>query len=207
MFWRTPTDAAHCKLVCEAKIMGKGMQKVLASGRTLRLDAGLDGCDKILLTNGKCFYVYQRTPDGWTDQPVGYVNLLKIRERHVCPIGTDGVRYHRITDASASGSVIAVQDLGGTCRAFYSTRSNNRPLKTLGWFTAGSGNALIEILLETRRRPSRFLPACPSRRRRRQWSCCISAATAASVCPGPVPARPRSRSAPARSPERLAAWR
>ena len=91
VFWQTPTDERHCKLVCEAKAMGKGLQDVLTQAERYVTKIGLDECDKILLTDGHQFYVYRRTADGWTDQPTGYLNVFKIREHHVCPAGTDAV--------------------------------------------------------------------------------------------------------------------
>jgi len=91
VFWKTPTDERHCKLVCEAKVIGHGLQDVLAQAERYVSTFDLDECDKILVTDVQRFYVYERTGDAWTDQPVGYLNLFKIRECHVCPVNTDAV--------------------------------------------------------------------------------------------------------------------
>ena len=89
VFWRTPTDERHCKLVCEAKTIGAGLQDVLEQAEGYVTKIGLDECDKILLTDGHRFYVYQRTEQGWADQPAAnslghrhtsaFLNLLLIR--------------------------------------------------------------------------------------------------------------------------------
>jgi hypothetical protein len=91
LFIGTPTDKAHCKLVCEAKAMGHGLQDVLDQARDYVERRELTNCDKLLLTDGQRFYLYRRTGKAWPDEPAGYLNIFKIRENHLCPPGTNAV--------------------------------------------------------------------------------------------------------------------
>lgn len=90
-FWRTPTDGAHCRLVCEAKMMGHGLQNVLKQATRYTESLGLTECDKILLADGGRFYLYRRKGDGWEQHPSGYMNVQKLRTRHLCPANTNAV--------------------------------------------------------------------------------------------------------------------
>lgn len=91
VFWGTPTDQEHCELICEAKAMGHGLQGVLqqAIGYAERLS--LTSCKKILLADGGRFYLYKRGEQGWGTDPVGYLNVQQLRQRHVFPKGTNAV--------------------------------------------------------------------------------------------------------------------
>jgi hypothetical protein len=92
IFNETPTDREHCRLVCEAKGMGHGLQNVFAQAVRYTETLRLTTCSKILLADGGRFYLYRRSPAGlWDDQPSGYLNVLKIRENHLLPAGTNAV--------------------------------------------------------------------------------------------------------------------
>lgn len=91
VFWGTPTDADRCCIVCEAKVIGHGLQDVLDQATRYIETLDLTATGKILLTDGQRFYLYQREGDGWNQQPSGYLNLLKIREDHICPPGCNAV--------------------------------------------------------------------------------------------------------------------
>ena len=90
-FWDTPTDEERCKLVCEAKIMGHGLQDVLGQATRYVDKLDLAACDKILLADGGRFYLYRRDNGGWHEKPSGYMNVMKIREDHLCPTNTNAV--------------------------------------------------------------------------------------------------------------------
>lgn len=91
VFRGTPTDRQSCGMVCEAKGMGHALQDVFlqATGYVERLD--LRACNRILVTDGQQFFVYHRANGEWPDQPAGYFNVLKLRERCVCPADTNAV--------------------------------------------------------------------------------------------------------------------
>jgi hypothetical protein len=91
VFAGTPTDHEHCELICEAKVMGHGLQGVLqqAIGYADRLH--LDACKKTLLADGGRFYLYKRSEGGWSTSPAGYLNVQLLRQRHVFPKNTDAV--------------------------------------------------------------------------------------------------------------------
>lgn len=92
-FRRTPTRAADCVLVCEAKAMRSGLQgRPQKQAQAYVLNQKLGSCRHILLTQGQRFYLYQRASSGdWIDEPVGYFNLLKLRHKYVMPANTSAI--------------------------------------------------------------------------------------------------------------------
>lgn len=91
VFWGTPTDANHCKLICEAKKMGHGLQNVRKQAVRYTDTLKLIECDKILLADGGRFYLYRKLAGEWEKQPSGYFNVRKLRTRHLCPPNTNSV--------------------------------------------------------------------------------------------------------------------
>lgn len=91
IFSGTPTDQKRCRLVCEAKGMGHGLQDDLQQAIRYTETLKLTACDKILLADGGRFYLYRRRADGWEQQPSGYLNVLKVREDHLLPRGTSAI--------------------------------------------------------------------------------------------------------------------
>ncbi len=91
-FGGTPTIRERCVLVCEAKQMGQGMQDVWEQAFGYIQEFELVACQKVLLTDGRRFYLYERG-DGaeWPERPTGYLNVEKIRQDHVAPKGTSAV--------------------------------------------------------------------------------------------------------------------
>lgn len=63
----------------------------VAAGRSIHRHLQLTACDKILLADGGRFYLYRRRAEGWEPQPSGYLNVLKIRENHLLPSGTNAI--------------------------------------------------------------------------------------------------------------------
>lgn len=91
IFSGTPTDQQRCRLVCEAKGIGHGLQDVLQQAVRYTDTLQLTACDKILLADGGRFYLYRRRAERWGQQPSGYLNVLKIRENHLLPSGTNAI--------------------------------------------------------------------------------------------------------------------
>ena len=92
-FCRTPTTPETCVLVCEAKEMRHGLQGVLEQAVKYVKNLGLKRCERILLTQGARFYLYDRPRKGWSYPlpPTGYINVEKIRTEHVYPTNTNAV--------------------------------------------------------------------------------------------------------------------
>lgn len=90
-FWKTPTTHEHCKLICEAKTMGHGLQDVPAQAKKYAEDPRFTECDKILVSDGGRFYLYRRVDGQWSAEPSGYVNILMPRERYTFPRDTSAV--------------------------------------------------------------------------------------------------------------------
>lgn len=91
VFKKTPTDEKHCTLVCEAKGMGRGLQDAFMQAQLYCTRLRLTGCRKILLTDGGRFYLYRKVGSRWGDEASGYLNVLKLRERYLCPSGCNAV--------------------------------------------------------------------------------------------------------------------
>lgn len=90
-FTEAPTVSQKCCLVCEAKRFGHGMQNVFKQASAYVKKHKLVNCEKILLTQGKNLYLYERTGTDWISKPVGYLNIDKIRTNYLIPEGTNAV--------------------------------------------------------------------------------------------------------------------
>ena len=91
-FGCTPTTPANCCFVCEAKGYGHGLQNVFTQATTYVKKLKLNTCRRILLTDGARLYLYQKQKnDNWNENPVGYLNIDKIRINHIIPSGTNGI--------------------------------------------------------------------------------------------------------------------
>jgi hypothetical protein len=103
-FWRTPTTAEKCVLLCEAKGLWHGLQGVLAQAEAYVRDLELDGCRQILITQGGRFYLHVRSSDGgWAEEPTGYLNVERVRTNHLAPPNTNAIdTLIALTPAGAS---------------------------------------------------------------------------------------------------------
>lgn len=90
-FCGTPTDISNCVLVCEAKAMGHGLQDVFDQAEESVRRCRLTRCEKVLVTDGARFYLYERAGDKWSNEPVGYLNVHLIRTKHLAPANTNAV--------------------------------------------------------------------------------------------------------------------
>jgi hypothetical protein len=90
-FSETPTSEATCALVCEAKGLKHGLMGVLEQAQGYVENLKLKHCKKILLAGGSRFYLHEKKQGKWNDQPVGYINLEKIRTNHIAPPNTNAV--------------------------------------------------------------------------------------------------------------------
>lgn len=88
----TPRKKENVCLLCEAKEYGHGLQNTFPQAAGYAKKLKLDNCKKILLTDGARLYLYQRQKDNnWNENPVGYLNIDKIRTNHIVPSGTNGI--------------------------------------------------------------------------------------------------------------------
>lgn len=90
-FTEAPTGPKNCCLVCEAKRFGHGLQNVFKQASKYVKKHKLRNCQKILLTQGKNLYIYEKSGSSWDDKPVGYLNIDKIRMHYLVPEGTNAV--------------------------------------------------------------------------------------------------------------------
>jgi hypothetical protein len=92
-FWKTPTIAKNCVMVCEAKTRDHGLQDVREQAYDYIKDLHLTACKTVLVTDGGRFYLYKRNGPGgaWGEQAVGYLNVEKIRTNHLAPPNTNAI--------------------------------------------------------------------------------------------------------------------
>lgn len=88
-FGRTPTVPENCVMICEAKSPGRGLSYAFHQAKAYVEKHELVACNRILVTDGTLYLVYNGKEDDWPDTPSAYVNLLRIQENNVLP-GTAG---------------------------------------------------------------------------------------------------------------------
>lgn len=92
-FESVPSTTSSCVFICEAKALNSGMQKVFDQADLYRSKHNIDNCRKIVTTDGRCIYIYEKNSDGiWGEHPVGYINIMKIRKNHLVPVKTNAVK-------------------------------------------------------------------------------------------------------------------
>lgn len=106
-FWGTPTTPDRCVLLCEAKVMGHGLQKdVLSQAIRYTGKLKLTGCKKIMIADGVRLYVFQKRGNTWSRNAAGYLNANKIRTNHIAPADTSAVEtIVALTPAGAAREV------------------------------------------------------------------------------------------------------
>ncbi len=89
IFDRTPTNKETCALVCEAKTAGHGLQGAVEQAKRYVKNLQLTNCEKILVTEGGRFYLYEQSGGDWG--LIGYLNVEQVREKYAFPRGTGGI--------------------------------------------------------------------------------------------------------------------
>ena len=107
-FWGTPTTEERCVLVCEAKVLGHGLQNVLVQAVNYVHKLGLTAARRILLTDGPRLYLYERQGSEWSETPVGYLNAHLIRTNHLAPADTNAV--DTVVALTPAGAMRPVRD-------------------------------------------------------------------------------------------------
>ncbi len=91
-FESTPTSEDNCILLCEAKGKGHGLQNTLEQAKAYVKDKNLVKAKKIILTDGIRIYMYERNSrEDWSNEPAGYINIMKIRTNHLIPQNTNAI--------------------------------------------------------------------------------------------------------------------
>lgn len=93
VFSDAPTTAKNCCLVCESKRFGHGLQSAFKQAVGYVNKLKMSKCEKILLTEGKRLYIFEKSGTVWAekDKPVGYLNINKIRTHYLVPEGTNAI--------------------------------------------------------------------------------------------------------------------
>ena len=90
-FWGTPTTPEKCSLVCEAKSRGYGLLRAFNQALSYVRSRKLINCQKILLTDGECLYLYEKGERNWSNTPSGYLNVNHLRVNYLAPAGANAV--------------------------------------------------------------------------------------------------------------------
>lgn len=92
-FSGVPSGPDNCLFVCEAKGLWYGLQKAFEQAKKYVEKIPFDGVTKILTTDGLRLYIYEKGKgeEGWHNEPTGYFNIFKFREKHICPANTNAV--------------------------------------------------------------------------------------------------------------------
>lgn len=84
-FKMTPTVAKNCRMVLEAKGLGKPLSEVLHQPKRYVADLKLDHVRYIVTTDGADLYVYERSKQGWDANPVGYLSIRCLQREYLLP--------------------------------------------------------------------------------------------------------------------------
>lgn len=108
-FWATPSTEQNCVLVCEAKTRHHGLQDVREQAYSYVEHLKLNYCQKVLLTDGGRFYLFERDSAGkpWSSQALGYLNVEKMRTDHIAPTNTNAISTIVALTPAAAGRRIA----------------------------------------------------------------------------------------------------
>lgn len=90
-FSGVPSGSGNCVFVCEAKGLWFGLQGAFEQARNYAKKYSPDAATKILTTDGLRLYIYEKRENIWQTEPTGYFNVLKFREKHICPANTNAV--------------------------------------------------------------------------------------------------------------------
>jgi hypothetical protein len=82
-FRSAPTAPETCSIVCEAKGQGHGLSGVFAQALGYIERLKLAACDRILLTDGGRYYLYERRDGYWPDDPTAYLSASQPRVRYL----------------------------------------------------------------------------------------------------------------------------
>jgi hypothetical protein len=92
LFLKTPTNAANCVGIIEAKGIGQSLGDVFSQPENYFKKLKLVGARKLIVTDGANIFIYNRKSDGtFQDKPDGYLNLRFLSESYLVPEGTSAV--------------------------------------------------------------------------------------------------------------------
>lgn len=90
-FKRTPTTADNCVMVLEAKGLGEPLAARVSQPQRYVDDAALGSVRYVVTTDGPTLFLYERTAEGWTSEPVGHLDIASIQRQYLLPRGTSPV--------------------------------------------------------------------------------------------------------------------
>jgi hypothetical protein len=90
-FKKTPTEADNCIMVLEAKGLGKPLADRHSQARGYVDKQGLESVKYIATTDGASLFLYEKSDDGWLDDPtpIGYLDVRSLQKQYVLPKDTD----------------------------------------------------------------------------------------------------------------------
>jgi hypothetical protein len=90
-FKGTPTAPDNCVMVLEAKGLGDPLDARVSQPQRYVDDAALGSVRYVLTTDGPTLFLYERTAEGWTPDPVGHLDVASIQRSYLLPERTSPV--------------------------------------------------------------------------------------------------------------------
>jgi len=92
-FFKTaPRTKENCVMVLEAKGLGRPLGEVLEQAENYVNSLDLKNTRYILTTDGANLFVYHRSGSNWDRNPIGYINVSRLRKNYILPRNTDLVK-------------------------------------------------------------------------------------------------------------------
>ena len=91
-FKAAPRTKENCVMVLEAKGLGRPLGEVLEQAENYVNSLDLKNTRYILTTDGANLFVYHRSGSNWDRNPIGYINVSRLRKNYILPRNTDLVK-------------------------------------------------------------------------------------------------------------------
>lgn len=92
-FFKTaPRTRENCIMVLEAKGLGNALSDVLDQPINYVHALGLSNVKYILTTDGINLFLYHKSGDEWDPNPIGYINVSRLRKNYILPRNTNLVK-------------------------------------------------------------------------------------------------------------------
>lgn len=85
LFETLPTSKGSCKIIIEAKGLGKPLGLVNQQPLDYIKKKNLSNVSKYVITDGENFFIFGKMNNDWVDEPIGYFNLSHRKRDYVIP--------------------------------------------------------------------------------------------------------------------------
>jgi hypothetical protein len=88
-FKQMPSKSENCIMILEAKDWGSPLINTLEQPKKYIDNLKLKNVKHILTADGENLYMYEKSADNWSPNPVGYINVKLLQKQYALPKGTD----------------------------------------------------------------------------------------------------------------------